>query len=303
MMKSQFFLAGALALAVVPTTLVLSGCGGGGGSTNAAPNFRFSRQSNVEFPDTPGVSGVLTVNFVDSAPNANAQASGTLQLYQTPVNTTATPQPFPDPPAGAENFLSVVPSNATYILVGNVVPANNNLSDITLDLRGSYQGSPRFTLRGDFVNGATISLAAKFERGDSVLRGRIFNVNNATIPSRPGTTTGATTTGATTTGATTTGTTTTGATTTGATTTGATTTGTTTTGATTTGATTTGATTTGATTTGATNAGGTTATTTAGLTMAGGTTAGGTTAGATTGSTTAGATTGGTSVGLPPSIP
>ena len=282
-MKTKFFLAGALLLAVAPATLVLSGCGGG---SSSVPELRFARQSNVEFPDSPEVRGVLTVNFVDAAPNANARASGTLQLFTTPVDPaatpTATPRPFPDPPpgAGTTKFLSVVPADATYLLIGNVVPGDGVNSDLALDLRGSYEGSPGFTLRGNFVNDAQITLEAQFNRGTSTLRGRIINVNKAILPTRPGTTAGATTTGATTTGATTTGATTTGATTTGATTTGATTTG----------------------------------ATTAGLTMAGGTTAGGTSAGATTGSTSAGATTGsttasttggstagGTTVGLPPS--
>ena len=275
-------------LAIVPGALLFSGCGGGGSSSAALPNLRFTRQSNVEFPDAPGISGVLTVNFEDKAPGASARAAGTLQIYNTPgdsTNPAPTPRPFPDAPPGAntDNFFSVLPSNATYILVGNVVPTDGVRSDIALDLRGSYEGTPRFTLRGDFVRDSTVTLEAKFERGDSTLRGRIVNVNNATIP---GATTGSTTTGATTTGATTTGATTTGATTMGATTTGATTGATTTSG------------TTGSTTAGLTMAGGTTA----GGTTAGGTTAGGTT-GATTGSTTAGSTTaGGTTVGLPPRV-
>ena len=251
-MKSQLFLAGALALAVVPAATLLAGCGGGGGSSASVPDLRFARQSNVEFPDAPEISGVLTVNFVDTAPNVNARAAGTLQLYATPsVDASATPlptpRPFPDPPpgAGTQKFLSVVPANATYVLVGNVVPADGINSDIALDLRGSYADSPRFTLRGDFVDGATVLLEAKFNRGNSTLRGRIINVSKAILPTRPGTTTtGATTTGATTTGATTTGATTTGATTAGNATTGATTTGATT-GTTTSGNATTGGTTVG----------------------------------------------------------
>ena len=278
-MKPQIFLAGALALALVPGAILISGCGGGGGSTVTTPNLRFSRQSNVEFPDSPQISGVLTINFVDTAPNVNARAAGTLQLFTTPAGAT-TPTPFPDPPpgAGTVDFLSVLPGNATYILVGNVVPSNGADADIALDLRGSYEDSPPFTLRGNFVDDAKITLEAKFNRGNSVLRGRIRNVNNAILPS--GTPTAQPTTTATAGGATTAGTTTTGATTTGATTNGATTNGATTTGATTMGATTTGATTNSATTTGA-------------------TTTGATTNGATTGSSTTGATT----VGLPPSLP
>ncbi len=254
-MKPQFFLVSALALALVSGALLLSGCGGGGGSSASVSDLRFTRQSNVEFPDSPEISGVLTVNFADTAPTANARATGTLQLYANP-DTTATPLPFSDPPpgAGTVDFLSVLPGNATYILVGNVVPGNRVDSDFALDLRGSYQGTPRFTLRGNFEDQSTVLLEARFERGNSVLRGRILNVNKAIVPGPPTTTAGATTTGATTAGATTAGATTTGATTAGATTVGATT-GATTAGATTAGATT-GSTTAGAT-TGSTTAGGT----------------------------------------------
>ena len=231
-MKPQFFLVSALALALVSGALLLSGCGGGGGSSASVSDLRFTRQSNVEFPDSPEISGVLTVNFADTAPTANARATGTLQLYANP-DTTATPLPFSDPPpgAGTVDFLSVLPGNATYILVGNVVPGNRVDSDFALDLRGSYQGTPRFTLRGNFEDQSTVLLEARFERGNSVLRGRILNVNKAIVPGPPTTTAGATTTGATTAGATTVGATT-GATTAGATTAGATT-GSTTAGATT----------------------------------------------------------------------
>ena len=246
-MKSPFFLAGALALALVPGAILISGCGGGGNNNSiSTPDLRFSRQGNVEFPDSPEISGVLTITFADTAPNENARATGTLQLYSTPEDVAA-PQPFPDPPpgAGTVEFFSVLPGDATYILEGNVVPGNGANADIALDLRGSYEGSPPFTLRGNFIDKARVTLEAKFNRGNSVLRGRIINVNNATVPGGPnptptatatasGTTTGATTTGATTNGGLTNGATTTGAATAGATTSGATTAGSTT-GATTVG--------------------------------------------------------------------
>ena len=253
-MKSHLFLAGALALCLAPGAFLLAGCGGGSGSTTAAlPELRFARESNLEFPDSPEIYGVLTVNFADVRPSTNARAAGTLQIFRRP-DSIAIPPPFPEPPpgAGTNDYLSVLPADATYILVGNVVPTDGANADIVLDLQGSYQGKPRFTVRGDFVSEAQISLVAQFERGTSTVRGRVTNVNN---PKRPttanptptntprvnGNTTG-TTTGATTVGTTTTGTTTAGATTAGATTVGATTAGATTAGATTAGATTAGST-------------------------------------------------------------
>ena len=283
-MKPTFFLAGALALALVPGAISLSGCGGGssGGGSTSIPELRFTRQSNLEFPDSPEVTGILTVNFVDANPTVNARAAGTLQLFRTPQGSP-TPIPFPAPAPGSPEaeFFAVVPANATYILVGNVVPGSDSSADIAVDLRGSYQGSPRFTLRGNFVDGAVIALEAPFERGNSVLQGRVTNVNNVTVPGSP---TPTPTTVNTTAGTTTTGTT---------------------------AGTTAGTTTAGTTTAGSTTAGTTTVGTTAGSTTAGataGTTAGNTTAGTTAGSTTAGAITAGSTLGGggttdPPALP
>ena len=180
-MKTSFYLAGALALVLAPASWLLPGCGGGGsGGGSSVSDTTFGRQSNVEFPDDQQITGVLSVSFSDSAAST-VKATGTLQLYQTPANAP-TPLPLAPGQVPTGDYQTVVPANATYVLVGTVRRNANSASDLTLDLRGSFEDEPPFTLRGDFVNGAILTLEADFKSGKSVLVGRVTNVNRVNLP-------------------------------------------------------------------------------------------------------------------------
>ena len=161
-----------MALALVPGAMLLPGCGGGGGGSSA-PTLAFGRQRAVEFLNFQDISGILSVNFADSAGDT-ARAAGTLRVFNN-----STPN-RPASVAAGNGDLVVGLAPGSYVLSGNVIRISPGA--YRLEMRGSYPDGPAFTLTGGFQEGDQIAIDAKFNTGNSSLVGRLSRLDATPTP-------------------------------------------------------------------------------------------------------------------------